>query len=589
MPEIEDIKTTFPDRLGIIDNLRNNKIHNPEFLELTLKAYGIRSELMSQQLAIEKLLQTNENVNIYDHQILAALKVKTDLGGTAMLADEVGLGKTIEAGMVIKEFLTTGLADKVLILSPPSLLSQWQSELYSKFSLDFVSQYDDDRFEDAYNHDLLIMSHSSAVFPNHSRALMETYWDLVVVDEAHSMKNPQTRKHRLVKDLLKRNLLLLTATPMQNNLKELYNLIELLRPGHLGTWGQFEDRYVRGSDNRSFNPAFREELQKILSKTIIRTRRQEVKAHIPFGDRIPHTKILEPAENEALLYNSITDILRGIYFEMEKSFSLMIYQRLASSSAASSRNALYRMRVNEAIDGEEYDRLASIADGIRADTKLLDLAGLVRKDDSKFLVFTEFYATQDYVAGCLMDRGHSVVLFNGKMGTDEKNEAVRRFKDDAQIMVSAGAGGEGRNFQFCRNIVNYDLPWNPMRVEQRIGRVHRIGQKNDVNIFNYALSGTMDAYILEMLYAKIGLFQMALGDMDLLFEDSWRSGSSHTWFKEYMNGKDNRGIRSRFSSLGDDWAKRKTGVNGAIHGFNGDVFANFDLSVLQENRDRSVK
>ena len=588
MLKIEDIKTTFPDKFGIINNLRNKKISNPEFLELVLKSYEIRSELKTQQLAIRDLLQTNENVNIYDHQILAALKVKMDLGGTALLADEVGLGKTIEAGIIIKEFLTTGLANKVLILSPPSLLSQWQSELGSKFNLDFVSQKNDPRFKGIQNHDLLLMSHSSAVFPNQAQQLMETYWDIVIVDEAHSMKNAQTRKHKLVKDLPKRNLLLLTATPLQNNLKELYNLIELLRPGHLGTWNQFKDRYMLDADNRSFNPVFKKELQETLSEIIIRTRRQEVKRYIPFKDRIPSTKVLEPTKKELLLYNGITDIIRSAYFESERSFTLLIYQKLTSSSTASSKKALYKMKMNKMISDARYEYLLKIANSIHVDTKMAELFKLVQKNDSKFLVFTEFYATQDYIAKYLTEHGYTVTTYNGKMNYEERDYAVEHFKDDVQIMISTSVGGEGQNFQFCHNIVNYDLPWNPMKVEQRIGRVHRIGQKNNVNIYSYALSGTIEAYILELLYTKIRLFEMALGDMDLMFGDSWNGGSANTWFKEYMDGKGKTEIINKFSSLGEDWVNRKKNVNDAINDFNQDVFANFELSVLEDN-DESAR
>ena len=175
-----------------------------------------------------------------------------------------------------------------------------------------------------------------------------------------------------------------------------------------------------------------------------------------------------------------------------------------------------------------------------------------------------------------------MTLFNGKMSPEEKRESVTRFREDADIMVSTSAGGEGQNFQFCHNIVNYDLPWNPMRVEQRIGRVHRIGQKNDVHIFNLALAGTIEAYILELLYVKINLFRMALGDMDLMFEDSWVEGSSRTWFTEYMNGESEQERRNRFSALGDDWNARKESAADAVLDFNVDVFRNFDLSVLKE-------
>lgn len=584
MAKLEIIKTRFPDKFGIKEKLRNNQLHNPEFLELTLKSYKIFSHLQNQKLSIIESLRTNKNVSIFDHQILAAQRIKNELGGTALLADEVGLGKTIEAGIIIKEFLITGLATKVLILVPPSLLPQWQDELASKFNLDFINQQGDSRFIDVLSHDLLIMSHASAVFPKYSEALKENYWDLVVVDEAHSMKNSETYKHKLVKNLSKRNLLLLTATPIQNNLEELYNIVELLRPGYLGTWKQFQERYTLGKDSRRINPVFQDELQEILSRVIIRTTRKEVRHYIKFTDRITHTEILEPSENEIKLYNEITDIVRSLYSDNYNSLALMIYQRLASSSTDASKNALYKMKMNKILKEEKFNELTTLANHISIDSKLSNLLKLIQNDSSKFLVFTEFYATQDYIVKNLEKNGYSVTTFNGKMTLDEKHDSVNQFKNESQIMVSTGAGGEGQNFQFCHNIVNYDLPWNPMRIEQRIGRVHRIGQTSDVQISNYALEGTIEAYILELLYTKIQLFTMALGELDLMFEDSTTGGLQQTWFKEYMTSTDETEIRNKFSALGDDWKKRKDTVNDAIKNFNDKVFDNFDLAVFGKEK-----
>lgn len=549
---------------------------------MTLKSYELLSLLQNQKLAITESLKTNKNVSIFEHQIRAAQRVKNELGGSALLSDEVGLGKTVEAGIIIKEFLITSLAKKVLILAPPSLLPQWQDEMMSKFNLDFVSQKGDSRFTNVLSHDLLLMSHASAVYPNYSDALKNIFWDIVIVDEAHSMKNAQTHKHKLVQNLPKRHLLLLSATPVQNNLLELYNIIELLRPGHLGTWNQFKEKYTLDDSSRRLNTSYRKELQEILSKMIIRTTRKEVGAYIEFKKRIPHTIILEPTENEALLYDEITNCIREAYDASEDSnfLALMTYQRLAASSTQCSKRALYKMKMNQVIDEQKYNSLISLANQISMDSKLVDLMKIINNDASKFLIFAEFYATQDYVVRYLREQGHSVVVFNGKMSIDEKSEAIQNFKNEFQIMVSTGAGGEGQNFQFCHNIVNYDLPWNPMKVEQKIGRVHRIGQTHDVNIYNYAISGTIESYILELLYEKIQLFNMVLGEMDLIFEDSEKN-SSQTWFKEFMSSKDETEIKNKFSSLGNDLKEQK-GVAEVCHNFAKDVFENFNLSAIHK-------
>jgi len=584
MTVLENINIRYPDKFGINEKLRQSKMHNPEFLELTLKSYEILSFLKNEKLSITESLRTNKNVSIFDHQILAAQRIKNELGGTALLADEVGLGKTIEACIIIKEFLVTGLAKKILILSPPSLLPQWKDELASKFNLDFIDSQNDSRFVDVNSHDLLLMSHASASYPEKSKALQEVFWDIVVVDEAHSMKNSETHKHQLVKNLSKRHLLLLSATPIQNNLEELYNMMELLHPGHLGTWKQFAEKYALGKNSRRINPAFKNELQNILSQLIIRTTRKEVRKYIKFTDRIPLTNILKPDQKEIQLYDEITDIIRGLYSENYNSLALMTYQRLASSSTDSSKRALYKMKMNNVIGTKKYNELMSLANSISLDSKFSDILKHIENDSSKFLIFTEFYATQDYIAQNLEKKGFSVTLFNGKMTSDEKNIAVHQFKNQSQIMISTGAGGEGQNFQFCHNIVNYDLPWNPMRVEQRIGRVHRIGQTDDVNIYNYALEGTIEAYILELLFAKIQLFNMALGELDLMFEDSANQGLQETWFKEYMTSKNENEIKNKFSSLGENWKKNKEKILATVNEFNDDVFHNFDLSVIKAEK-----
>ena len=581
MRTLENIQIKFPDKFGINEKLRQSKIHNPEFLELTLRSYEILSLLKNKKLSITESLRTNKNVSIFDHQILAAQRIKNELGGTALLADEVGLGKTIEACIIIKEFLTTDLAKKVLILAPPSLLPQWKDELASKFNLDFIDQQNDPRFIDVFSHDLLLMSHASASYPEKNQALQEIFWDIVVVDEAHSMKNSATRKHQLVKNLPKRHLLLLSATPIQNNLEELFNMMELLHPGYLGTWKQFEEKYALGKNSRSINPIFKNQLQDILSNLILRTTRNEVRNYIKFTDRIPKTNILQPSEKEICLYTEITDIIRDLYSNNYNSLALMTYQRLASSSTEASKRALYKMKMNNIIGTEKYDELNSLANSIYVDSKLEDILNHIKNDSSKFLIFTEFYATQDYIAKNLEKNGFSISLFNGKMTPDEKHESVNQFKNDSQIMISTGAGGEGQNFQFCHNIVNYDLPWNPMRVEQRIGRVHRIGQTNDVIIFNYALKGTIEAYILELLFTKIQLFNMALGELDLMFEDSANQELQETWFREYMTSKDEIEIQNKFSSLGEDWKKNKAKIQETVNEFNNDVFNNFDLSAIK--------
>lgn len=580
----EEIQIRFSDRYDVKEKLRKQKFDDFSNFELTLLSYQILSQLNNEQLSILSSLKSNQNLSVFDHQILAAQKVKGKLGGNALLADEVGLGKTIEAGIILKEFLMTGLIKNALILTPPSLVNQWKEELLNKFNIDFISQYDTDRFVDCSQHELLILSHASAIQEKNSALLNERYWDMIIVDEAHSMKNAETHKHQLVKNLTKRYLLLLTATPIQNNLLELYNMIEILKPGLLGTWNEFKTKYILDKNIRKINPLRKDELQQLLSQIIIRTTRNEVRKYIQFTDRIPKTKILIPSNIEIQLYEKITEIIRNMFDENQNLLPLMIYQRLISSSTASTLIALYKIKQNGKITNDEYDKLVRLSKSIPIDSKMNELLKIIQNDkDSKFLIFTEFYATQDYIASELQKKGYLVSLFNGKMSNEEKLISIKDFKTKSQFLVSTGAGGEGQNFQFCHNIVNYDLPWNPMRVEQRVGRVHRIGQKMNVNIYNLALNGTIEAYILELLYMKIHLFTMTLGELDLLFEDITDENEQGGWFKEYLASKSPDDIKNRFSAIGDSWKKRKETLDNAINEFNLEVFGNFDLSSLKKN------
>ena len=580
MSDIIDIK--FTDRSKIKTKLRKLQFDNKDTFDLTLTAFQLLSKIKESKLSIVSSIKSNKAIELYDHQIFAAMKVKNEFGGSAILADEVGLGKTMEAGIILKEFLISGLAKSVLILVPPSLVYQWQDELQTKFNLSFA-QKDDSDFIDPASHELLIFSHSSATSPRKSKFLKKRNWDMVIVDEAHSMKNSSTLKHQLLKELSRKFTLFLSATPIQNNLSELYNLVELLKPGTFGTLSEFKTRYADDPQMRRINPFFKEELQKKLSKIIIRTTRQQVKKYIKFTDRIAFTKILKPTDDERDLYDKITNKVHKYYDSGYDILYLMVIQRLISSSTESTKQALFKMKKSGLFSNDDYDELMEIANRIKLDTKTSDLVDVIKDDkDSKFLIFTEFHVTQDYLAKVLNENGFSVTLFNGKMNLIERLASVEQFRNETQIMISTSAGGEGLNFQFCHNVVNYDLPWNPMKVEQRVGRVHRIGQKNDVNIYNYAYENTIDAYILQLLYTKIKLFTMTIGHLDLLFEDVTDEKTGVHFFKEYISAKNEQELKNNFSTVGENLKTRKKDLTNAVEEFNQEVFENFSLSPTGE-------
>ena len=578
-----NVEVRFTDRSNVKRKLRKLEFDKKEKFELTLNAFDILSKLKKSELSVISSIKKNKQIDLYDHQIYAALKVKNEFGGSAILADEVGLGKTIEAGIIIKEFLISGLAKSILILVPPSLMYQWQDELQGKFDLDFVKQRDDKRFKDPISHELLIMSHASAVSPKQANLLKKRDWDMIIVDEAHSMKNSFTQKHRLLKELSRKFTLLLTATPIENNLQELYNLVELVKPGTFGTLNEFRNRYCDDSQMRTIDSFFKDELQQILSKVVIRTTRKQVKKYIKFTDRIPHSEILKPTDNERELYDKITKIIQEKYEEGIEIFYLMIIQRLVSSSNDAAKRALKLMKKREYVDQMEYDELIEISNRIKIDTKAIELLKILEQQkDEKFLIFVEWKPTLAYLTKLLTKNGYTVTQFYGDLNLFERNESVERFRGETQIMISTSAGGYGQNFQFCSNVVNYDLPWNPMKVEQRIGRVNRIGQKNDINIYNVAYEKTIDAFILTLLYTKVKLFKESLGHLDLIFGDISDESSESSVFKEYMSAKDEKEAEKRLSAIGENWKDRRENLANAVEEFNTGVLNNFSLSPIED-------
>ena len=575
------------DKYFIKNKIRQLKFDKQSMLDDVIKTYEILNSLHTRSLTTLSTLRLK--ISIFDHQIMAAKRVKNDFNGLALLADEVGLGKTIEAGILLKEYFVTGLVKNALILTPPSLVRQWQEEMLTKFDLDFIAQKDDDRFLGYDQHQMLIASLSSSVNPINELKLNSIEWDMVVVDEAHRLKNSNSKAHQLIENLQKKFLLLLSATPVQNNLKELYNIVGLIRPGLLDSWSNFSASYLIDDKGRTINPMKRNELQEKLSSVVIRTTRKEVKNYINFTDRIPKTHILESSDAEKNLYEKATSYVRsmwqnlGITSSMTQTFSLMILQRQIASSSAAIKTALNKKLQSTLNNREKIENLLILADKISVDTKMKNLLTVIKNEPgSKFLIFTEFIATQDYITENLFKNGFQTVKFNGEMSTYERDLSVNKFRRDIPIMVSTEAGGEGQNFQFCHNVINYDLPWNPMRVEQRIGRVHRIGQDHDVFIHNFAIADTIEQYVLQLLYEKINLFKMTIGDLDLLFGDEGMEKMQTQIFQSYMASNSKDDLKNKFSALGDGWTRERENLHEAVMEFDEEVFKNFDLSPLRE-------
>jgi SNF2 family DNA or RNA helicase len=565
------------------------------------------------------------------HQVFVAHRVTQKLQPRMILADEVGLGKTIEAGLIIKELRARELISRVLIVVPASLQLQWQSELRSKFNEDFevldgaAAQYLGRGGANPWTaRPNVICSLPFASSPRRAEQIIEAEWDLVIFDEAHRVRRSRqsasktrvTLAYRLADELkeLVNGLLLLTATPMQVDPFELYSLIELVEPGLFPGYDSYDSRRgflprlnalmkaLKGwqalsrEDQRAAVDAHEKLLGELgirhrdaltvlqddqererlmdalvakhpLAAALIRNRKAEVGGFTP---RQAATVPVELDPDELRLYEDVTAYLREGYNRaradknLALGFVMVTYQKMLASSSHGVRQSFRRRiaklrdqaaaaatpkakppsesRLEELRDAEEataaltelesspvdieslrleikqleelVDRLGKVRDSKAAELLAALDAIFDERPDEKLVIFTQFIETQQFLAAALEQNGYTVAVFNGQMSLDEKEEAVRRFRGRDQILISTEAGGEGRNFQFCHLMVNYDLPWNPMRVEQRIGRLDRIGQKHPVRIYNLYCQDTVEERVLDVLQHRIGLFEESVGSLD---------------------------------------------------------------------------
>lgn len=550
-------------------------------------------------------------VDLNPHQIEAALfALQSPLSKGVILADEVGLGKTIEAGIVLCQYWAERRR-RLLVICPASIRKQWALELQEKFNLPAVV-LDAKAYREARREGrdplqpgaVLILSYHYA---NSLREeLKSVAWDLVVTDEAHKLRNAYRPSNKVgqgirwaTEDCRK---LLLTATPLQNSLLELYGLSTLIDDRLFGDVNAFRAQYASAGSNL-------ESLRQRLAKFCKRTLRNQVMEYIRYTERRPITRPFRPTDDEHALYEAVSSFL-----QREESYALPHRQRhltalilrklLASSSTAIAatldtlRHRLESLRdersrndpefaehlieaeeieedlLDEILDGDEPDSAANAAPAIdhrrlrEEIDELKTLAerarriGVDTKSDtlltalevgfeqmaktgaaSKALIFTESRRTQDYLKGYLETHGYAgqVVLFNGTNGgpeataiyerwvernrdtgrvsgsraVDVRTALIEHFRDEATIMLATEAASEGVNLQFCSLVVNYDLPWNPQRIEQRIGRCHRYGQKHDVVVINFLNErNEADRRVLELLTEKFSLFNGIFGASD---------------------------------------------------------------------------
>jgi SNF2 family DNA or RNA helicase len=516
------------------------------------------------------------------HQIETVRKVLRHFRGRVLLADEVGLGKTIEACLLLREYLLRGMARRVLILVPPPLVSQWHEELSSKFDLDFTvppKGVAADRADFWSGHDRVLASLAFVKAKKRAAIVAAHPWDLVIVDEAHHCKNRSTLNWQLVNSLQRRFMFLLSATPVQNNLLELYNLLTLLAPGHLQTEADFKKQYVkRGNPRDMLN---RDRLRSLLGEVMVRNTRSLVQINLPA--RYAQTVLAKPEGAEAELYRKLTKFLRsrgsGLVTGVEpidetaadelgetdhtnnEDSSItgipapVSRMQLSSLLAAQGSHPVAVAASLERIAGADPEaaalaRSAAMIGESAKDARLLEL--VQQSQGHKLLIFVNFRRTLAHIERLLRSKGLAFSVFSGEQSAHEKDEAVAEFRDRVPIMLCTESGGEGRNLQFADTLINYDLPWNPMKIEQRIGRVHRFGQTREVFVFNLCTADSLEARILNVLNEKIRMFELVVGEVGSILGnledgDQFESLVLNLW----LRSRDDNELEESFETLGE--------------------------------------
>lgn len=480
----------------------------------------------------------------YPHQLETARRVVEELDGRAILADEVGLGKTLEAGLILKEYQLRGQVERALILTPPTLVWQWYQELREKLEIQPIIQRHPSDWE---RPGVILGSIDLAKRSPHREILASQSFDLVIVDEAHKLKNPRTQNHQLVQSIPRKYTLLVTATPVQNGLEELFHLTSLLRPGQLGTYRTFQSAFM--IDRHT--PRAPEELRRILSRVMIRHRRREVVKDLP--ERRVETILVDPTDEERALYQAVTELVQEGYRRFGSLggiLPLITLQRELVSSTDAACATLERMKADGTLDPATVGWLLAQARSVPRQAKLERCLELIRHTEGQVILFTEYRATQRLLLERLQAEGVPALAFDGSLSASRKAYVRELFRRYGQVLVSTDSGAEGLNFQFCHQVIHYDLPWNPMRLEQRIGRVHRLGQSRPVQVWTLAVRDSVEAYMLYLLHQKIRLFEEVIGDLEAILASKALQGGLETVFaRALVDARDETEILARLDEL----------------------------------------
>jgi ERCC4-related helicase len=469
------------------------------------------------------------------HQQDAALKALKTMKGRALLADEVGLGKTIEAGMVLKELIRRSLASRILILCPQQLRKQWQAELYEKFHEIFLILGRDIDTPLTWFSDHIISSYNTIIDPLHKEILLSQNYDLVILDEAHNLNLPENAEIlQVVKTIQKKYFLLLSATPMHSSLDELYNIITLLRPGHFEDIDKFQDEFVEVETMRPKQENILR-LRHSLHEVMIRHSREQVSKEYHFPERNPQTWTLKLNKESREFYDDFKDFYKREAADITNPSVIKllnsIVERLCSSkkafgsSVASLDSNKYVQRQfrgkNFLVNLKTYRVKYPDSFITPKLEKLIELLTDPNLKMERVLVFSQYQETADFIILELKRKcptlRERLKLYDEKSPSAERERVIEQFNHkDNQILICPGEASEGLNLQVCSFMINFDLPWDPMKLEQRIGRIQRIGGKHKINIINLVLENTIENDILNILQDKIKIFEAVIGQVEAI-------------------------------------------------------------------------
>ena len=650
----------------------------PKYTQYQTRYFAEQLSLKRPQSSVDNLASamSGTKVDLNPHQVDAALfALRSPLSSGALLADEVGLGKTIEAGLVLSQFWAERKR-KILLIVPASLRMQWRQELTEKFFIDSIlmeaTPFNKAKREGKPNPfdidgRVVICSYNFAA--RKDAEIRTVPWDLVIMDEAHRLRNVYKKSNvtgkKLKRALDGRKKLLLTATPLQNNLMELYGLASIIDDHAFGDARTFRDMYVTASNVDLRNKNLKDRLQHICHRTL----RKQVTEYIRYTNRHAILQEYAPSAEEEELYNGISDYLQSdkLYAlpQGQRTLITMVLRKLLASSSFAISGTLSSLierlegllaGVEGDLDMSDYDAYGDLMDG-NQDEEDIGAPNLVQERDKillelerlneyaslansithnakgdnllfalekgfakieelggkrKAVIFTESRRTQEYLLRLLSDNGYEdkIVFLNGSNNdevskriyedwkqrhdgdgaisgsrqADMKAAVVEEFRDRASILIGTEAAAEGINLQFCSLLVNYDLPWNPQRIEQRIGRCHRYGQQNDVVVINFLNKrNAADVRVYELLSEKFNLFNGVFGSSDEVI-GSIESGVD---FEKriagiYQKCKTSDEIQAEFDALQDELAES---IDEKMVEARHSILENFDEDVAARLKD----